>query len=444
MRLSSFITACLPVLSLLGAACDDAQAPVDQPDGPQEELSLGDVADYKNDGNWGAATTCKAIPNLIPLKDPYIVVSLDGLTLHLVDRQGTYDKTFPIGPGALQNGKSLTPVSTTRADQLFYTRTDLPAAKDGPTANQAVWSYNYSCRMWWTEEAGGKVPVFAGLPFIRLDGPSSSGYGIHGPIDKYTQANGGSLRRGFVSHGCMRMEAADVVEVWALIQGHKTPVRIQQAVERRASGVAVDLANKWIGAECKADADCNYTGGFCHQNAYSGRGFCSARCTSTCADIASDTATTFCVADPSDTTKGMCVKKSVTSDGVCRRYDQLVTKASVARFGQSAKKADVCLPGTEGWMGDRCLADNECTGGVCMPVDDGAGGLCTQACDKTCPDKANFAGTFCVKATSESELTNGMCLSTCTTNDDCAIGTTCDPEPRNKQPSVVKNVCLPY
>ena len=39
---------------------------------------------------------------------PVIVVSIDGLTLHLWDRQGTFDKVYPIGPGAVENGKSLT------------------------------------------------------------------------------------------------------------------------------------------------------------------------------------------------------------------------------------------------------------------------------------------------------------------------------------------------
>lgn len=442
-RSSSF----LPVLSIVAiAACDGtADAPVESAPDDYADLTLGDVQDYKDDGNWGAATTCKPIPNLTPLKDPAIVVSLDGLTLHLVDRQGSYDKTFPIGPGAIEAGKSLTPVSTTRADQTFFARTDMPQGVDGPTSAQQVWSWNYKCKMWWKDDATGKYsPVFAGLPFIRLEGPSSLGYGIHGPIDKFTQANGGQLRRGFVSHGCVRMEAADLVEVYALIQGKKTPVRIQQSVERKADGKAVDLAAKWVGSECSIDADCNFAGGFCHTNGYSGRGFCSARCDRYCTDVALDPTGTFCVADPADATKGMCVKKSAAVDNTCRRYDHLITKTQVGRFGQASVKADVCLPGTEGWMGDRCLQDAECSGGVCMPVDDNAGGVCTQTCAKSCPDKANYAGTFCVAASDESELTDGMCVATCTKDDDCAIGTTCETEPRNHQASVVKSVCLPY
>jgi len=425
-------------------ACDSASAPVDEQPDDYTDLTLGGVEDYKDDGNWGAATTCKAIPNLTPLKDPAITISLDGLTLHLVDRQGTYDKVFAIGPGAIENGKSLTPVSTGRADQVFWARADMPKGAEGPTSSQQTWSWNYSCKIWWKDEAGKWIPVFAGLPFIRLEGPPTLGYGIHGPIDKFTTANGGTLRRGYVSHGCVRMESADLVEVYALIQGKKVPVRIQQAPERKTDGVAIDLAKKWVGSECKVDADCNFTDGFCHKNAYAGRGFCSARCTRFCTDMAQDPAGTFCVADPDDVTKGMCVKKSVAVDNTCRRYDHFTTKKGIGRFGQPTVKADVCLPGTEGWIGDRCLQDSECTGSVCMPVDDGDGGLCTQACGRTCPDKANFAGTFCVKATSESELSDGMCVASCTRDDDCSVGTTCETEPRNGQASVVRSVCLPY
>ncbi len=426
----------------LFSACADDTTPVDAPEG-YSDMGLGLVEEMKDDGQWGAATTCKPIPNLPPLNDPMIVISLDGLTLRLFDRQGSYDKTFPIGPGAIENGKSLTPVSTNRPTGLFYTRSDGPRGIDGPTPSQQVWSWNHSCKMWWKDEQGKQIPVFAGLPFIRLEGPPTLGYGIHGPIDRFTQANGGTLRRGYVSHGCIRMEAADIVEVFALIQGHRAPVLIQQAIERKDDGRAVDIAQKWIGQECQADADCNFTGGFCHMNAYSGRGFCSARCTRTCADRAGYP-TTFCVADPDDTSKGMCVAKSQLVDNNCRRYDHFVTKKSVPRFGQSSVKADVCLPGTEGWMGDRCLSSSECAGGACMPVDTGEIGVCTQACSRYCPDKANHAGTFCVDASDESGLTQGMCVATCASNDDCALGTTCEVEGRYGQASTTRKVCLPY
>src|SRR6267142_560995 len=53
------------------------------------------------------------------------------------------------------------------------------------------------CKFWWTDpETGKKQPVFAGLPFLSWYG----NFAIHGPIDNFRAANGGSLRRGYVSH----------------------------------------------------------------------------------------------------------------------------------------------------------------------------------------------------------------------------------------------------
>jgi hypothetical protein len=240
------------------------------------------------------------------------------------------------------------------------------------------------------------------------------------------------------------MAAADVVEVYALIQGHRTPVRIQQAVERRDDGRAVDLAARWVGAECRHDSECDFQGGFCATNAWSGRGFCSTRCTQYGPDRAG-AAPTFCVANPAVRGEGLCVPKSVAVDGFCTRYDHLVTKRATPRFNQPRTVADVCLPGTDGWVGDRCLANGECAGGLCVPPGNGQGaGICSQACTRTCPDRANAAGTFCVAAPRESGLIGGLCAATCTTNDDCALGATCELEPRLGQATVTRDVCLPY
>ena len=407
------------------------------------DLPVGDVEGVKADGSWGYATTCKPIPDVPPLADPAIVVSLDGLTLHLVDRAGDYDRVFPIGPGAIgPNGLSLTPVSTNAPGGVFYTRTDTAPVDDGPTISQAKWAWNYRCRMWWTDEAGQKSPVFAGLPFIRLSGPASTGYGFHGPIDRYTQRNGGTLRRGFVSHGCMRMEAVDIVEVYARIQGKRVPVRIQKAIERRDSGVAIDVPPAWIQTECAKDADCNFTGGFCRANPYSGRGFCTVNCTRYCTDR-TGTPPTFCVADPDDATHGICVNQPQTWTNGCRRYAGFVAKVK-GRFGQASSTKSVCVPGSEGWIGDRCLADGECESKRCDATSERAG-VCTAPCTRYCSDKnVTYASTFCVAVRPETGMTGGVCAAQCSTNDDCPLGTTCEEEPRYSQPSVVRKACLPY
>src|SRR3954451_23247941 len=63
------------------------------------DLPLGEIEGALTD--WGNATTCKPIPKVDALVAPEIVLSLDVLTLHLRDRAGSYDRVFPIGPGAI-------------------------------------------------------------------------------------------------------------------------------------------------------------------------------------------------------------------------------------------------------------------------------------------------------------------------------------------------------
>jgi hypothetical protein len=296
------------------------------------DLPLGEIEGALTD--WGQATTCKPIPKVAQLVDPEIVISLDGLTLHLRDRAGDYDRVFPIGPGAIdEKGKSKTPVGK------FYTGSDTTQVKDGG------WGYYYPCKVWWTDpDTNKKSPVFAGLPFIRLSGTPTAGYGIHGPIDSFTAPNGGTLRRGYVSHGCVRMSAADIVEVFGRIMLHpRTPVRIQREIERRSDGTAIDVATKWIGAECAADSDCTFGGGTCRLATGETRGTCTIACTRGCPDRAGE-ATTFCVPDPASG-GGMCVPQSSTTfNQGCARYEgRLVAKSRVARPDRSAV-ADVCMP----------------------------------------------------------------------------------------------------
>lgn len=299
-----------------------------------DDLDLGSVEGAAE--TYGDATKCKPIPQVPALEKPEIVISLDGLTLHLRDRAGTYDRVFPIGPGAIEGGKSLTPIGQ------FYTGSNTTEVKD------EQWGYYYACRIWWQDSATKKKsPVFAGLPFIRLAGPPTAAYALHGPVDGFTQPSGGTLRRGYVSHGCVRMSAADIVEVYARIKGRpRTPVRIQQEVERSATGVAVDLAQKWVGSECRANADCNFPGGACRIPQGASIGSCTLPCTRGCPDRAGE-ATTFCVNDPSSpsSSTGVCVPQSnVTWNDSCDRYaGRLVTKVGAVRPDKSAK-ADVCAP----------------------------------------------------------------------------------------------------
>jgi hypothetical protein len=330
----------LPLVLLAGCAADDEGF---SEQGGTSDLATGEVvgeATARDPRTWTHALRCKPIPMVEPLRKPEIVVSLDGLTLHLRDREGSYDRVFPIGPGALENGRSLTPTSDMTPTGLFYTGSNTTEVEDGR------WGYYYPCRIW-HEERGVRTPVFAGLPFIRLAGPPTAGYGIHGPIDNFTAPNGGTLRRGYVSHGCIRMSADDIVEVYARIRrSPRTPVKVQQAVERSSTGAAIDVPQRWVGSECTVDSDCNFAGGICRIAAGESRGFCTMPCTMACPDRPGE-ATTFCVRDPAaqNVSRGICV---VTASGVynntCARYRGLLSLArNVSRPDGSARN-DVCAP----------------------------------------------------------------------------------------------------
>ncbi len=433
------------VVGVLLAACGEEAAETGDELSPaeMEELGIGDIDDLKADGNWGPALTCKPIPNLAALSKPEVVVSLDGLTLHLTDKTTGFDKVYPIGPGAIEKGASLTPTSLTKPGQVFYMRMDQAGAKETSNPNQNVWGWHYSCKIWWPDPATGKKsPVFAGLPFIRLEGAPSLGYAIHGPIDSFTLPNGGKLKRGYVSHGCIRMEAADVVELYALTKGSKVPVRIQQAVERRNDGTAVDLPQRWLLSECTSDADCNFSGGKCKPNFYAGRSFCTAPCSKYCSLDKYGYPESFCVTDPEDDTQGICTLKASMFNNACRRYPGFELYPSEPRFSQPSVKADVCLPGSQGWVGSPCFTHSDCmTGFSCHMAgpEENRPGFCTQQCTKYCPDKAGYPSTFCVTGNDG----KGECIQKCSLQDDCAFDYACEPDvPRHNQPSVTASVCL--
>jgi lipoprotein-anchoring transpeptidase ErfK/SrfK len=315
-----------------------------------DEISVGDIVDNSDQAagsDWGSALTPKVstVPaELAELSNPKIVVSLNGLTLHLTDDSVGFDKVYPVGVGQIENGKSLTPTSDRASGGTFKTGSNTREVSVKPAdSTEKDWGYYYPHR-YWANVDGVKKPVFAGLPFIRVATSGYTAYGMHGPVDNFRSATGGDLRRGYVSHGCMRMAAGDIQEVYHLIHKHpSTPLKIQQAVERKSSGLSVDLASRWVGSECAADSDCNFAGGTCRRAAGETIGVCTAACTRGCADRVGE-AETFCVPDPSSGA-GMCVPKAtVTFNNDCARHEgKLVKRAGVARPDRSAT-ASVCMP----------------------------------------------------------------------------------------------------
>jgi hypothetical protein len=159
-----------------------------------------------------------AIPTNLPaLKSPEIIVSLKGLTVHLFDRETGFSAVYPAGPGVLgRNGRSITPIGHFKTG--------------GNVADS-----------WWYAPRRTSPEYFAGLPFLRLTARNTEGantYALHGPITR-------TLTRGYVSHGCIRMAAQDVINLFWMVKksaaAGNTPVTIQQEVEIDAAGKAVDV-----------------------------------------------------------------------------------------------------------------------------------------------------------------------------------------------------------
>ena len=433
------------ILATLGLliSCGPEEAFDEATEGASAELAIGAIDDLKADGDWGAATICKVIPEFDSLDSPEIVISLDGLTLHLIDKTTGYDKVFPIGPGAIEDGNSLTPLSLGLPEQVFHIRLDKPVGQESANPSNSPWAYAYSCRIWWLNgDTGQKIPVFAGLPFLRLEGAPTLGYAIHGPVDSYTLPNGGKLTRGFVSHGCVRMEAADISEVFARCLGHNVPVRVQQSVERRADGMAVDVPDPWLLSECGIDEDCSFDGGICRANLYGGRGVCTKSCMKFCPDR-HGYPTSFCVADPADEEVGICTLKGSALNNFCQRYPGHSLAAATPRFNGAGTTADVCLPGSDGWVGAPCFTDLDCAidGRICQGADalQERPGFCTETCTKYCPDATGQPETFCIGGAAS----GGECVQKCTIPDDCPFGYQCEVDvPRFNQPEVSSDVCL--
>jgi hypothetical protein len=328
----------LPLLLVLALGCADLGTTLEADDLPVGEVVAGDSKVDGPDPLYGFALTCKQAPVLTPLAQPRIIVSINGLTLHLIDDATGMSKVYPIGPGAIDQD----PASATYGESLTWRAVAAAGTQDFTLQPD----YVDPCKIWHTDKATGeKLPLFAGLPFLNWYG----NYGFHGPIDNYAAENGGDLRRGFVSAGCVRMQSADILELYALTLGVRVRVHVQLEPERDAAGVRIDVPDRWIGSECTGDADCTFPGGFCQPNQCSGRGFCSARCTGGCPDKPGYPVT-FCTADPESSNQGLCVMRESPLNAACRPYDRMVIQR-VSRFGQPGVRTNACMPETPGWFG---------------------------------------------------------------------------------------------
>lgn len=158
--------------------------------------------------------TPKDLPALVA---PEIIVSLDGLTVHLFDRETGFSAVYPAGVGIRgSSGRSITPTGH------FETSDDITDT-------------------WYYVARRTNPAYFGGFPFLRINAENSDGahtYALHGPIDA-------RLQRGYVSHGCVRMASQDVIDLFWMVKTHaSTPVTIQREVERDALGKKVDVGTE--------------------------------------------------------------------------------------------------------------------------------------------------------------------------------------------------------
>jgi len=202
-------------LTVLAFGCVDSDGNMDPEEG------TGEGVDYDAENPNGVMDDGKSdaprytVPTDLPqLVSPEIIVSLDGLTVHLFDRETGFQAVYPAGVGVKNSrGISITPTGH---------------FKTGGTTTDP----------WWYVPRRTVPDYFAGLPFLRLTARNSQGantYALHGPITT-------NLIRGYVSHGCVRMAKNDIIRLFWMVSSHaNTKVTIQKEVERDAAGNKVDV-----------------------------------------------------------------------------------------------------------------------------------------------------------------------------------------------------------
>lgn len=98
--------------------------------------------------------------------------------------------------------------------------------------------------------------------------------------------------------------------------------------------------------------------------------------------------------------------------------------------------------GVASWIGDACTGNGACvydgTPGTCAAQF--PGGLCTLACQGSCPSSSSEVQTFCADFGSE----GGFCLAVCNPADSqCRAGYTCESVKQFGDTSTSQNVCFP-
>jgi len=91
----------------------------------------------------------------------------------------------------------------------------------------------------------------------------------------------------------------------------------------------------------------------------------------------------------------------------------------------------------DGWIGGSCEDDSTCGGATCLV--DIPGGLCSQPCEITCPDRVGRPVTFCVDLGDGA----GQCVARCDSTQDCREDYVCREMERFGDPSYRTKACVP-
>ncbi|MBN1945122.1 MAG: extensin family protein [Bradymonadales bacterium] len=102
--------------------------------------------------------------------------------------------------------------------------------------------------------------------------------------------------------------------------------------------------------------------------------------------------------------------------------------------------------GPPGFIGSPCLTDADCDyeDGLCLRERDGyPGGLCSQPCERLCPDLDGHPITFCIESTpDESPMCHSRCDFGLFPGTGCRPGYRCRLTPRSSEPEVQYGTCL--
>ena len=381
--------------------------------------------------HWGAALTCKAVPDPAAAGESRsITVSLDGLTLHLVDAATGYDKVFPIGPGAIEHdadrrasyGESLSLRAAHRDGQQRL--------RDHAVVDPAVQDLVDRSRDR-REVAGVRRPaVHEVVRQLRDPRPDRQlpRAERRQPAPRLRLArlrpHGGRRRpRGLRAHQGASPRCRCTCSASPSASRDGQPRRRAAEVGRRRVRAPTPTATSpAASARRNAYGEPRLLQRALHVDLRRPRRHARRPSASPI---------------PSDATKGMCVAQDDQRRTRIAGPTITSSPSRTNRFKQSVK-ATVCVPGSPGWVGDRCLAASDCKNGTSC-----RDGICTRDLRAVLPRRAGLGRRPSAPPTPASATS---CLRACTpasNASECPADSDCVQRQRVSDSRTVKYVCVP-